>query len=98
MQAPWNCTASSTPDAVIASPPSEATLPLRLGQRHGELLSAGCSYIRGKPDTGDVDMLILPPESCVEVDSRRALYELLQILRRRVSPPNMLPCLLLSSD
>lgn len=31
-----------------------------------------------------MDMLILPPESCVQVDSRLALYELLQILRRRV--------------
>ena len=28
-------------------------------------------------------MLILPPESCIQVDSRLALYELLQILRRR---------------
>ena len=42
-------------------------------------------------------MLILPPESCVEVDSRLALYELLQILRRRVSPKMLLP-LLLGSD
>ena len=47
-------------------------------------MPTACSYIRGKPDTGDVDMLILPPESCIQVDSRLALYELLQILRRRV--------------
>ncbi len=43
-----------------------------------------CSYIRGKPETGDVDMLILPPESAAAIDSALALHELLRILHKRV--------------
>lgn len=47
------------------------------------------SYIRGKPETGDVDMLILPPGSAAEIDSALALHELLSILHKRVRAARM---------
>ncbi len=48
-----------------------------------DVWAGACSYIRGKPDTGDVDMLILPPPSCIELDSNLTLHEVLQLLRKR---------------
>jgi len=44
------------------------------------------SYRRGKPMTGDVDMLIAPPPSCNEVDSRQALHAVCTRLRSQVCP------------
>ncbi|BDA51434.1 probable DNA polymerase lambda at C-terminar half [Coccomyxa sp. Obi] len=45
--------------------------------------SALGSYRRGKPMTGDVDMLIAPPPSCGDVDARHALHALCDCLRNK---------------
>jgi hypothetical protein len=51
------------------------------------LLCVGrCSYIRGKPETGDVDMLILAPASCGDVDSRQLLNDLVHSLTAKARP------------
>ncbi|BDA51429.1 probable DNA polymerase lambda at N-terminal half [Coccomyxa sp. Obi] len=43
----------------------------------------GSSYRRGKPMTGDVDMLIAPPPSCGDVDARHALHTFCDCLRNK---------------
>ena len=43
------------------------------------------SYIRGKAATGDVDMLILAPPSCGDVDPAQLLHSLITALTDDVS-------------
>ena len=47
------------------------------------------SYRRGKPMTGDVDMLIAPCPSCGDVDARQALHAVCDCLRNKVCPTEL---------